>query len=114
MDDDGSVRDVVDLVSDDYAWAILEATRTEAKSADDLSEICDADPSTIYRRIERLEAADLLAAEQQLDPDGHHYKTYRARLAAVELTLEDDGFSVEVERRESPADKFTRLYEGFK
>ena len=114
MGDDGSVRDIVALISDDYAWAILEATREEAKSADVLSEVCDADPSTVYRRIERLEEADLLVAQQQLNPDGNHYKTYRARLAAVRLTLGEEGFDVDVERTESPADKFTRLYEGFK
>lgn len=114
MADDGSAKEVVDLVGDDYAWQILAETREEDRSAEALSETCNADPSTIYRRIERLEEADLLEAEQQLDPGGHHYKTYRANLDAIHVHLDEEGFTVEIDRREPPADRFTRLYEGFK
>jgi hypothetical protein len=109
-----SEKKLVDLLSDDYAWEILVHTRNEAKSVDALSDACDADPSTIYRRVERLQNVDLLSDEQELDPDGHHYKVYTANLDAVHVTLDDDGFVVDVERREAPADRFTRLYEGFK
>ena len=114
MDVGGSPKEVVDLVSDDYAWQILAETREEDRSAETLSETCDADPSTIYRRIERLEEAELLEAEQQLDPGGHHYKTYRANLDAIHVHLDEEGFTIEIDRREPPADRFTRLYEGFK
>lgn len=114
MADDGSAKEVVDLVGDDYAWQILAETREEDRSAEALSETCNADPSTIYRRIERLEEADLLEAEQQIDPGGHHYKTYRANLDAIHVHLDEEGFTVEIDRREPPADRFTRLYEGFK
>jgi DNA-binding transcriptional ArsR family regulator len=114
MDVGGSPKEVVDLVSDDYAWQILAETREDDRSAETLSETCDADPSTIYRRIERLEEAELLEAEQQLDPGGHHYKTYRANLDAIHVHLDEEGFTVEIDRREPPADRFTRLYEGFK
>jgi DNA-binding transcriptional ArsR family regulator len=114
MDVGGSPKEVVDLVSDDYAWQILAETREDDRSAETLSETCDADPSTIYRRIERLEEAELLEAEQQLDPGGHHYKTYRANLDAIHVHLDEDGFTIEIDRREPPADRFTRLYEGFK
>jgi Fe2+ or Zn2+ uptake regulation protein len=114
MDDDGEVKDIVDLLSDDYNWRILEHTREEAKPVDALSEICNADPSTIYRRIERLQDADLVEDQQELDPEGHHYKVYAATLDHVTITLDENGFVVDVERAESPADRFTRLYEGFK
>ena len=112
--DDGDAKEIVDLVSDGYGWQILVETRNEYKSAQTLSDVCDADPSTIYRRIERLESADLLDVEQQIDPGGHHHKTYRANLDALHIRLEEEGFTVEVDRREPPADRFTRLYEGFK
>lgn len=114
MGEDGRVTDVVDLISDDYVRTILRATRDEARSVDSLSDACDADPSTVYRRVERLEEAGLVESQQQLDPDGHHYSTYRATLDAVHISLDEDGFTVEVEHSESAADKFTRLYEGFK
>ncbi|THE63900.1 ArsR family transcriptional regulator [Salinadaptatus halalkaliphilus] len=115
MSDDAEA-DVVDVLSDDYMWTILERTREEPQSVDALSDACEADPSTIYRRIERLQAADLLEAQQKLDPGGHHYKVYSARLQEVRIRLDDDGFDVDVDRTptESAADRFTRLYEGFK
>lgn len=114
MGDDGDVSRVVDLLSDEYARGILHHAREEPRSVDALSEACDAAPSTIYRRVERLREEDLLEVHQQLDPDGHHYKEYAAKLDEVSITLDADGFSVEIDRGEAPADRFTRLYEGFK
>ncbi|ELY54594.1 hypothetical protein C491_18369 [Natronococcus amylolyticus DSM 10524] len=113
MADDGEV-DVVEILGDDYAKTILVRTRAEPQSVRALSDACDADPSTIYRRVERLTEADLLEAHQQLDPDGHHHKVYAARLREVRIRLAEEGYDVEIKREESAADRFTRLYEGFK
>ncbi|WP_313692531.1 winged helix-turn-helix domain-containing protein [Halorarum halobium] len=116
MADDGDVTGVVDLLGDDYARTILTQTRREPKSVDALSDACEADPSTVYRRVQRLQAADLLEDHQRLDPDGHHYKVYAASVREVRVRLDEDGFEVDVERdpEENAADRFTRLYEGFK
>ena len=113
---DGPDEDVVDLLGDDYVRTILVETRDGPESVDALSEACDADPSTIYRRVERLEAAGLVTATQRLDPGGHHYKEYGAALEAVHVHIDADGYDVELDRTadEEPADRFTRLYEGFK
>ncbi|MFD1586613.1 ArsR/SmtB family transcription factor [Halorientalis brevis] len=99
------------LLDDEYARTILIATSVEPLSADALAERCDASEPTIYRRIDRLETFDLVESEQQLDPDGHHYKTYAARLERVTIELEDGNLSVAVDRTEDAADRFTRLYE---
>lgn len=114
MSDGG--EDVVDLIGDDYVRTILAETREEPKSVEALSDACDADPSTIYRRVERLEAAGLLTDQQRLDPSGHHYKEYDATLEAVHVLVRPDGYHVEIDyaEEEEPADRFTRLYEGFK
>ena len=113
-DGDDDAHRIVDLLSDEYAWTILEATREQPRSADTLSELCDADPSTVYRRLDRLQEAGLVEDQQELDPGGHHYKVYEATLSSVTVSLGADGFEVDVAREESPADRFTRLYEGFK
>ncbi len=103
------------LLDDEYARAILEAARDEPLSADELSDACGASPSTVYRRIERLESQNLLAAHQRLDPDGHHHEVYSTRVQRVTVELRDDGFACTVDRGgEDAADRFTRLYEGFK
>jgi DNA-binding Lrp family transcriptional regulator len=113
---DGPEAEVVDLLGDEYVRTILTETRARPQSVDALSDACDADPSTIYRRVERLEEAGLLTPNQRLDPGGHHYKEYGATLEAVHVYIETDGYDIELDRTadEEPADRFTRLYEGFK
>lgn len=111
---EGAGEELLSVLEDDYAREILVETAEGPQSVEALSEACEADPSTIYRRIDRLEAHDLVEAEQRLDPDGHHYKVYVARLDSVSITLTPAGFDVEVSRTaEDPADRFTRLYEEF-
>ncbi|WP_137285351.1 helix-turn-helix domain-containing protein [Halorussus salinisoli] len=103
-----------ELLDDEYARTILVATYREPMSAEALAETCDASPSTIYRRVERLEDQRLLDAEQRIDPDGHHHEVYSARLQRVTVELTGDGIELDVDRDEDAVDRFTRLYEGFK
>ncbi|MCL9815242.1 winged helix-turn-helix domain-containing protein [Natranaeroarchaeum aerophilus] len=100
------------ILDDEYARSILIETSKEPMGAETLAERCDASPPTIYRRIDRLDEHDLLESQQQLDPDGHHYKTYAARLERVAVEIEDGEMEIDIHRRdEDPADRFTRLYE---
>ena len=110
---DADAETMFDLLDDEYARTILVATYREPMSAEALAEVCDASPSTIYRRVERLRDHQLLDAEQRLDPDGHHYEEYAACLQRVTVELTEDGIELDVDREEDPADRFTRLYEGF-
>jgi len=114
MSDGGD--DVVDLIGDDYVRTILAETRDGPKSVEALSDACGADPSTIYRRVERLQDAGLLTHEQRLDPGGHHYKEYDTALEAVHVHVRAEGYEIDIDftEEEEPADRFTRLYEGFK
>lgn len=109
--DDG---EILDLLNDEYARAILKATSAEPMSARTLSARCDASRATIYRRINRLQACDLL--EEQLLPqsDGNHHKVFRSRLESFCITFDDGEVTVSVERvpptEEHPADRFTRMW----
>lgn len=111
---DGDAAAVFDLLDDEYARDILVETYEEPRSAEALAEASGASPSTIYRRIERLQSQRLLDDDQRLDPDGHHYKVYAANLQRVTVELTGEGLNVDIDRNEDPADRFTRLYEGFK
>lgn len=115
MADDEPVR-VVEMLGDEYARRILVETSDEPKSVDALSAACDADDSTIYRRLERLQEANLVEDQQRIDPGGHHYKEYAALVDEIRVGVDAAGVDVAVERatEESPADRFTRLYEGLK
>lgn len=109
------VREIAALIEDEYAHAILIQTSAQEMSAPDLSDACGASVSTIYRRIERLQEYDLLSERMNLDRDGHHYKTYTARLDRIEIELVDGAFEIEVTYRPADAaDRFTDLFEGLR
>jgi DNA-binding Lrp family transcriptional regulator len=104
--------DIYALLEDDYARRILVETYEDARSAEALSDACDASESTVYRRVEQLRERDLIDGVQRLDPGGHHHEVYAARLEQVTIELTEDGFVVEIDRAdETAADRFTRLYE---
>ena len=115
MIEDSGVREIAALLEDEYAHAFLIHTSTQAMSAAELSEARDASISTIYRRIERLQEHDLLDEQLQPDRDGHHYRTYAARLERVEIELVDGSFELEVTyHAENAAARFTDLFEGLR
>jgi predicted transcriptional regulator len=103
------------LLEDEYARAILTATSAKPMSADTLSERCDASVSTIYRRVDRLQEHDLIEEQTEFDPDGHHYSVYASRLEGVNVTFEDGTCEVALRRRppaeEDVADRFTRMWQ---
>lgn len=101
--------DVLDLLADDHAQTILEHTMTEPRSADELSEICDASPQTIYRRLDALAEHDLVEATVTPEDSGHHYREYRATLDRVVVSLVEDGLEVRTTRRNRMADRFTQF-----
>lgn len=115
MIEESDVREIAALLEDEYEHAILIHTSTQAMSASELSEVCDASVSTIYRRIERLLEHDLLDEQLQPDRDGHHYRTYVARLERIEIELVDGSFELDVTyRSDDAADRFTDLFEGLR
>lgn len=115
MTRDDDIGGIAELLDDPYARDILAKTSREPMSAKTLSERCDVSLPTVYRRIERLQEHELLTDQQQLDPDGHHYKTYEARLERVTIDLEDGTYSVKIDRTEpNAADRFSDLVEELK
>ncbi|MEY7848155.1 ArsR/SmtB family transcription factor [Natrarchaeobius sp. A-rgal3] len=111
MSEDPSLETVVSLLDDEYARAILEATRTEPMSANELTDRCDASLSTVCRRLERLEDANLVRERTRPRPDGHHDTIYAATLEELRLRLDEDGFSFDLRRREEDAaDRLQRLW----
>ncbi|WP_049926995.1 ArsR/SmtB family transcription factor [Halopiger goleimassiliensis] len=114
MSEESSLETVVDLLDDEYARAILTAIRTDPMSANELSEHCDGSFSTIWRRLERLEEAGLVAERTRPRSDGNHDTVYAATVEEVRLRLDDDGFSLEIDRcDEDAADRLQRLWSEF-
>ncbi|MCU4754429.1 winged helix-turn-helix domain-containing protein [Halobacteria archaeon AArc-curdl1] len=115
MSEDADISELLALLDDEYARAILTETSVEPMSASILSDRCEASLPTVYRRLERLQKCDLISEQTTLAPDGNHYSVYEARLEGLEVTLDDGELTLEVRRRdEDVADKFTRLWEGMR
>nr|WP_303647004.1 winged helix-turn-helix domain-containing protein [Haloarchaeobius salinus] len=109
--EDPALPDVVALLDDEYARAILEATSEGPKSAKDLSEECDASLPTVYRRAESLQECGLLREETRLQDDGNHYSVYRATLERFSVELTEGSFDMELQRTERDvADTFTDMW----
>jgi predicted transcriptional regulator len=111
MDEDEDT--VLAVLDDEYARAILAHLTTEPMSVDELCTVCEMSDATAYRRLNRLQEADLVAEQQELDPDGHHYKRYTATVETVTVAFADGSYEVTVTRSATdPADRFTDLFEG--
>jgi DNA-binding transcriptional ArsR family regulator len=90
----------------------LIETYKQPRSAGKLAEICEVSEPTIYRRVEKLREHELVDGVQKLDPQGHHYEEFVARLDQITIELTEGGFVVRVNRTEKgAADRFTELYE---
>jgi len=105
------IAGILSVLEDDYARAILEATRHKQMSAKELSNECNMSVSTVSRRTKTLLNYDLLVERTHIDPDGHHYSEYEAQLERVEVHLRASGFEVSIERREDAPDRFARLWD---
>ncbi|MFB6298227.1 MAG: ArsR/SmtB family transcription factor [Salinirussus sp.] len=87
--------DPLTLLDDEYARAILRAVRSEPKPAREILSEVDASRSTVYRRLDQLEAAGLLRTDLAYDPDGHHRTVFEASLGTVSVEITPEGLSVE-------------------
>lgn len=101
---------LVALLDDEYARDVLAATSSEPMTVKEMSDVSEASPSTLYRRVERLQSADLLVEQTRIRPDGHHDTEYAATLKRLQVTLEDGQFDFTVERAEDAADRLWRLW----
>jgi DNA-binding transcriptional ArsR family regulator len=88
---------LLELLDDEYARGILEATVEEAVPARELAERLDASRATVYRRLERLEEAGLVEPAMTYDVDGYHRKVFRATLRSVTVTLEGGAVEASVD-----------------
>lgn len=113
---DGSCAStVLDLLGDEYARVIFLATAEEPLSAKELSEVCDVDVSTVYRRVDEMLEAGLLEEKTRLVPDGSHHSVYAAATDRIVVGVEEGSFTVDVaDGDESASGRFTRMWEDMR
>jgi predicted transcriptional regulator len=113
VSEDCAIEGIAALLEDETARTILTATSVEPMSATALSERCGVSEPTIYRRLEDLREYNLI--EERTRPDtsgGHHHQVYAPRLKRVTVELRDGSLTLDVQREQDMADRFTDLIES--
>lgn len=113
---DQDLETIAGLLAKPDVRAILAAVAVEPRSTAELTDVTDVSRQTVYRRLERLETAGLVAERTNPRPDGHHETVYAATLRELRVALSADGFAVEVETEppaRDPADELTDLWRAF-
>jgi len=88
----------LDLLDDTPTREILVALSRGPRRGRDLTVICGTSRSTIYRRLNRLQAAGFLTTETVADPDGHHCKVYKLQRDRLTVHINTDGITVILEQ----------------
>jgi len=92
---------LLELLGDEYARNVLRAVTERPRTGKEIAEATDVSKPTAYRRLERLEAAGLVASTQRLDPNGHHCKQYHAVVEGLDFEFGADGVDVSVDTGET-------------
>jgi len=112
VSEDDEIERFAAVLEDSTARKILTEASQKPMSATTLSEHCGVSEPTIYRRLEDLRDCDLLIERTKLDTDGGHHRTmYVTNFERLTVELRGRELHLQVDRREDPADRFTRLIE---
>jgi len=105
-DDEGpELQDVLDALDDPDCRAIVTALE-EPMTASEISEASDIPLSTTYRKLDRLEEAQLLFEGTEIRPDGQHASIYEVDFEEVVIALtEERDFETDIARRPRTPDQ---------
>jgi len=89
-------EELLALFGDEYARSVLQTIARSPCSGREIVEETGFSKATVYRRLDRLDAAGLVASETMFDPDGHHRERFRSTIegatcqfgpGGIEMTL---------------------------
>lgn len=86
---------LLDLLTDDRCQAILDAVTEEAHTAGELIDDLDIPRSTLYRKVDALTDANLLAEQTRIDANGNHESQYVRQFEVVSFEI-DFGSGLEI------------------
>jgi len=104
-DEAPDLQAVLDALDDPDCRAIVEALE-EPMTASEISEASDIPLSTTYRKLDRLEEAQLLFEGTEIRADGQHASIYEVDFEEVVIALtEDREFETEIARQPRTPDQ---------
>jgi len=84
---ESAVQQLLDTLGDADCRAILDATREEALTANEVSEAHDLPLSTTYRKLDLLTEAGLLEERTRISQSGKHASEYTRLVDDVVISL---------------------------
>ena len=85
---------ILEAVSDKYSRLILETTMIMPKTALEISAEHDIPISTVYRRLQALHDAKLLAISGSISEEGKRYFMYKSKIRQISTSF--NGSTVDV------------------
>ncbi len=104
-DDTPELQDVLDALDDPACRRIIMELR-EPMTAREIADATDIPLSTLYRKLDLLSEAELVAEQTEIREDGHHTSRYQLTVESVNISLTDDGdFQVSIDRPPKTTDE---------
>lgn len=95
MDEDRK-QVILEILADKYCKLILHNTLEKPKSAMEISSEKKIPISTVYRRLQTLYDAKLLAISGSINQDGKKYFLYKSRVKSISLKCDLEVTTVEL------------------
>lgn len=92
-----SADKLLELLGSDLNRRILALASEEDRSADAIADHCDSSLPTVYRHIDDLQSAGLLAERVAYNAAGNHFKLYRTSVDSVAILVDDGSLTVSIE-----------------
>ena len=111
VNDEPAKQRILTALSDEYSRQILTATIQQPLSALDLSKHYQIPITTVYRRIQELIEAGLIAAVKSgRTTDGKWYDLYRSLLLRIDVSFDGGDVRIDAKLNDHISDKFTRMW----
>lgn len=95
--------ELLELLGDQYTQRVLAAVAERPRSGREVMDAADVSKATAYRRLGDLEEAGLVDSEMVFDPDGHHHERFESIVESIDITVGEDGLSLEIETEDDPS-----------
>lgn len=111
LSEESAKERVLSAIADEYSRMILAYTMDKPASALQVSKASGIPSTTLYRRIEELVEAGLIASVKTgRTVDGKWHDLYRSLLRRINVSFENGEVRIDVAINESVSDRFTKLW----
>ncbi len=87
---------ILEILADKYCKQILHNTLEKPKSAMEISSEKNIPISTVYRRLQTLYDAKLLAISGSINQDGKKYFLYKSKIKSISIHCDLEVTSIEI------------------